>query len=48
MKKIALLVGVLFLFNCQKKHKNESGLNDNLYAVLLDYQKKILFLLMMK
>lgn len=40
MKKIALLVGVLFLFNCQKTHKNESGLNDNLYAVLLDYQKK--------
>ncbi|KFF11347.1 hypothetical protein IW15_16525 [Chryseobacterium soli] len=40
MKKMILLIGGVFLFNCQKKHKNESGLNDNLYIVLLDYQKK--------
>lgn len=29
-----------FLFGCKKENKNESGLSDNLYNIVLDYQKK--------
>jgi len=39
MNKIFFLIILCFLFSCKQKRKNESGLNDNLYNVLIEYQK---------
>lgn len=40
MKKIIFFILLSFIFSCQQESKNESGLNDNLYTVLIEYQKK--------
>lgn len=40
MKKIVFFILIFFIFSCKQENKNESGLNDNLYDVLIDYQKK--------
>lgn len=39
MRKIIFLILIFFIWSCQQE-SNESGLNDNLYNVLIDYQKK--------
>ncbi|WP_162073052.1 hypothetical protein [Chryseobacterium fistulae] len=39
MRKILFFLSLFFLLNC----KNESGLQDNLYKIVLDYQKKNTF-----
>ena len=40
MKKILFIATLTFLLNCKKEYKNNSGLQDNLYKVVLDYQKR--------
>lgn len=40
MKKIIFFILIFFIFSCKQENKNESGLNDNLYTVLIEYQKK--------
>ncbi|QBA22305.1 hypothetical protein EU348_14315 [Chryseobacterium indologenes] len=40
MNKILFLIALCFLFSCKKESKNESGLSDNLYNILIEYQKK--------
>lgn len=40
MKNILFLILINFLFSCKKESKNESGLKNNLYNVLVEYQKK--------
>jgi hypothetical protein len=48
MNKIYFLTILYFLFSCKQENKNNSGLNDHLYDVLIEYQKKILFYQMRK
>lgn len=40
MNKIILITILCFLISCKRESKNESGLSDNLYKVLIEYQKK--------
>lgn len=40
MKNTIFFILIFFLFSCQQEGKNESGLSDKLYNVLIEYQKK--------
>ncbi len=40
MKKIIFFILIFFIFICKQESKNESGLSDNLYKILIEYQKK--------
>ncbi|MCQ9635147.1 hypothetical protein MP477_09305 [Chryseobacterium sp. WG23] len=40
MKKLLFFILLFFLFSCKQEIKNISGLNDNLYNVLIEYQNK--------